>query len=349
MNTKIKVLIVDDSGLMRLILTDILRAESDIEVIGTAQDGKDAVEKTEFLNPDVILLDMIMGDYDGLYAVKNILSKRKVPIIILSAVGNSDMNPILDALKLGAFDYLNKPNKNNAKIREIADEIILKIRTASNVKKENSILKNKEIKSNTFSHTFSKKLDYEIIVIGSSTGGPPALETIITKLPNNLPLPVVIVQHMPANFIQSFVDRLDNLTPLKVKAAQKNEQLLAGCIYFAPGDHNLIIRKDILGRSIFDFDDAKHYVEYNNPSVNALFLSVADVYRNKCISAVLTGMGKDGADGMVALSNAGAITIAQSKETCIVFGMPKEVVARNAAKYILDIHDIAPFMMSCIS
>jgi two-component system chemotaxis response regulator CheB len=349
MNTKIKVLVVDDSGLMRLIITDILRSELDIEIVGTAKDGKDAVEKTELLNPDVILLDMIMGEYDGIFAVKNILAKRKVPIIILSSLGNNDMNPILDALRLGAFDYLNKPNKNNAKIREISSEIILKIRTAANVKKENLIQNNKEIKSNTFSHTFSNKLDYEIIVIGSSTGGPPALETILTNLPNNIPIPIVIVQHMPSNFIQSFALRLDNLSSLKVKLAQKNEQLMAGCIYLAPGDHNLVIRKDILGRSIFDFDDEKHYSEYNNPSVNSLFLSVADVYKNKSISVILTGMGRDGADGMVVLNKAGSITIVQSKETCVVFGMPKEVVTRNAAKYILDIQDIAPFIVSCMS
>lgn len=349
MNSKIKVLIVDDSGLMRLIISDILRAEPDIEVVGTAEDGKDAVEKTLSLNPDVVLLDMNMGEYDGLYAVKNILLKKKIPIIILSAVGNSDMNPILEALKLGAFDYLNKPDKNKAKIRDIGNEIILKIKVAVSAKFNNTNTNNKTTSSNTLSHTFSKKIDFDIIAIGSSTGGPPAIETIITKLPNNLPIPIVIVQHMPPNFIQSFVDRLDTLTPLKVRIARKNDQLIASNIYFAPGDHNLIVRKDLLGIPVFDFDDEKKYNEYNNPSVNALILSVANVYKNKSIAAILTGMGKDGADGMVALNAAGGITIAQSKETCVVFGMPREVIERKAAKYVLDINDIAPFMVSCIS
>ena len=349
MDSKIKVLVVDDSGLMRLIISDILRSDPGIQVIDTAQDGKEAVEKSLAHNPDVVLLDMNMGEFDGLYAVKNILSEKKIPIIILSAVGNTDMNPILEALKLGAIDYLNKPEKNKAKIRDIGDDIILKIKTAVNAKVGNTNNKTEPPKNNTLSHTFSSHLDYYIIAIGSSTGGPPAIEAIITKLPENLPIPVVIAQHMPSNFIQSFADRLDTLTPLKVVVAQKSQQLKSGHIYLAPGDHNLIVRIDLLGRPVFDYDDEKKYRDYNNPSVNALILSVASTYKNKSIAAILTGMGKDGADGMEAIKAVGGITIAQSKETCVVYGMPKEVIERDAAKFVLGINDIAPFMVSCLS
>ena len=349
MGSKIKVLIVDDSGIMRLVITDILNADPEIEVLDTAKDGKEAVEKALNKNPDVILMDMNMGEYDGLYATKNILEKKKIPIIIISAVGNTDMNPILEALKLGAFDYLNKPEKNSSKIRDIGSDIILKIKGAVAESANNRNQLKASINKNTLAHTFLKELNYKIIAIGSSTGGPPALETIITKLPENLPIPVVVVQHMPENFVYSFVKRLDNLTPLTVSVAERNEKLKNGQIYFAPGNHNLIIRKDILNRPVFDYDDVNIYPDYNNPSVNALLLSIAKVYKNESISAVLTGMGRDGADGMVALKSAGAITIAQSKETCVVFGMPKAVIEKEAAKYVLGIEEIAPFIVSCLS
>ncbi len=349
MSSKIKVILVDDSGLMRLIISDILNADPDISVIDTAVNGKEAVEKSLAQNPDVILLDMNMEEYDGLYAVKNILSKKQIPIIILSAIGNSDMNPILEALKLGAFDYLNKPDKNKSKIRDISIDIISKVKQAAK-SKENKLGQGSEHKNrNTFEHTFTRHLDYDIIAIGSSTGGPPAVETLVTQLPGNLPIPVVIAQHMPANFIHSFVNRLDTLTPLNVVVAVKDQQLKPGNIYMAPGDHNLIVRNDLIGRPVFDYDDDKKYKEFNNPSVNALILSVANIYKRKTIAAILTGMGKDGADGMEAIKAAGGITIAQSKETCVVYGMPREVVERDAAKFILGINEIAPFMVSCLS
>ena len=238
---KIKVIVADDSGLMRLIISDILNADPKIEVIDTATNGKDATEKTLRLNPDVLVLDMNMGQYDGLYAVENVLKVKKIPILILSAMGNTNLDIIMDALRLGAVDYINKPDKNQTKVREIGADIILKVKSASQSNRNSFNSASKEIKLNQNEHTFSSSLNYNAIVIGSSTGGPTAVERIITKLPGNLPIPVVIAQHMPANFVPSFVNRLNTLTPLDVVLAQKGQTLQPRTIYIAPGDQNLII------------------------------------------------------------------------------------------------------------
>lgn len=344
---KIKVIVADDSGLMRLIISDILNADPKIEVIDTATNGKDATEKTLRLNPDVLVLDMNMGQYDGLYAVENVLKVKKIPILILSAMGNTNLDIIMDALRLGAVDYINKPDKNQTKVREIGADIILKVKSASQSNRNSFNSASKEIKLNQNEHTFSSSLNYNAIVIGSSTGGPTAVERIITKLPGNLPIPVVIAQHMPANFVPSFVNRLNTLTPLDVVLAQKGQTLQPRTIYIAPGDQNLIITGSSRYAK-FDYT-TKKYKAYNYPAVDALFESAAAVYGKKVIAAVLTGMGKDGADGIAPIKEAGGYTIAQNKETSVVFGMPREVIERGLATNVVSIYEMAGFMVSCLS
>lgn len=343
----IKVLVVDDSGLMRLIISDILNSEPGIKVIGTADDGKDAVEKARLIKPDVIVLDMNMGEYDGLYAVKNILKRQQIPIIILSAVGNTNLDPILEALRLGAFDYLNKPEKNKAKVREIGLEIVQKVKDAAKSNKKILGIDTPQ-NVNLNKHTFDRNRSYDIIVIGASTGGPTAIEKIITQLPENLPVPVIIAQHMPANFVHSFAKRLDGLTPLEVKVGIKDELLTAGKIIIAPGSRNMIIKTNDLGHVVVDFTRTQ-YKEFNNPSINALMLSVAEIYGKRAIGAILTGMGKDGADGLEAIFKEGGYTIGQNKETSVVYGMPREVAERNVIKNTVSIQGMAGFMVSCIS
>lgn len=349
MNTEdIKVLVVDDSGLMRLIISDILNSEPGMCVVGTAEDGKEAVAKSRKLKPDVILLDLNMEKYDGLYAVKHILRRQEIPIIILSAVGNTNLEPVLEALKLGAFDYLNKPKENKAKVRKIETEIVNKVRAAAASNKKILSSSTAPIKRNNGMHTFSESTSHDIIVIGASTGGPTALENIIKKLPVNLPVPVIIAQHMPANFVHSFANRLDGLTPLKVKVGMKDDVLCAGEIIVAPGSRNMIVKRDGSGRVVIGFT-TKQYAEFNNPSINALMLSVAEVYGRRAIGTILTGMGKDGANGLEAMFKKGAFTIGQNKDTSIVYGMPKEVADRNVIKSCVSIQGMAGFIVSCIS
>lgn len=339
------ILIVDDSVLMRLLISDILKEDETIKVVGFASDGNEAYLKTQELKPDVILLDMNMGEFDGIYAIKNIMKECPTPIIILSSIGNQDMNIILEALELGAVDFLNKPAKNNTNLRNDSETLIQKIKDA---KQANLISFQNVIKKiNINSHTFDNNLNYEVIVIGASTGGPTAIETIITNLPNNLAVPVLIAQHMPENFVPSFANRLNNLTPLNVVVGKKDEKIVKGNIYIAPGNRNMIVK--IQNEEIYIDFTYKKFSEYNFPSVNALMLSVAEVYGKKSIGVILTGMGKDGAEGMKEIKNMNGYTIAQSQSTCVVFGMPKAAIEDNSIDSIIHLDEIAPFLVSCLS
>lgn len=341
---KIKVVIADDSGFMRLLISDILTESGAIEVIGTAVDGKDAAEKVAVLKPDVLLLDMNMGEFGGLYAVKKIMAETPLPILILSSIGNTNLQPIFDALDLGAVDYLNKPERGNAKLRNIEDELLGKIKS---VKRANTEATVTEVRVNHFEHTFNDKSRYEVIAIGASTGGPSAIEKIVNSLPANLNVPVLICQHMPANFISSFVNRLNNMSSLNIVVGRKNMTPKAGQIIVAPGDANMIVRKRKTGEKVVDFTERK-FPEYNNPSVNAMLLSVAETYGDKSIGVILTGMGKDGMLGMVEIKSKGGFTVAQSSESCVIYGMPKAAVDNNAVDRSVDIKEIGGFLVNSL-
>lgn len=344
---EIKVIVADDSGLMRLIISDILNDADGIRVIDTAVDGKDCKEKVLKQDVDVVVLDMTMGDYDGLYAIKHILRRKKVPILILSAMGNTNMEPIMEALRLGAVDYLNKPEKNRAKVREISDAIVRKVREVAKSNK-NQISERGEPKLNTGNHTFDSSLNFDVIVIGASTGGPTAVENVVSKLPGNLPVPVIIAQHMPSNFVPSYANRLNTLSPLEVVIGRKDDELKPGRIIICSGSRNTIVKVNEVGKVVVDFSH-KRFKEFNQPSVDCLMLSVAEVYGGKVIAAILTGMGKDGALGMDAIFKAGGYTIAQDKETSVVYGMPRAIAERGLAKAHVPIQEMAGFMVSCLS
>ena len=329
---------------MRLLLSDIISETSDMVIVGTAVDGKDAAEQAKKLKPDILLLDMNMGEYDGIYAVKRIMNECPLPIVILSAVGNSDLQPIFDALEHGAVDYINKPQRGNAKIRQIETELFSKIKSACRANPK--VIRPKELPVNTHVHTFDSDGIYEVIVIGASTGGPTAVEKVITTLPSNLTVPVLLVQHMPSNFIGSFVNRLNNLTPLDVVIGKKNMIPKPGQIIVAPGMSNMIITGKNRKRKI-DFTD-EVFREYNNPSINALMLSVAENYGNKAIGVILTGMGKDGTKGMKQIHEKGGLTIAQSEKTCVIYGMPKSAVDNNAVARSIDIDEIGGYLVNSL-
>lgn len=342
----IKVLLADDSGFMRLMLSDILKSAKDIEVIATASNGKDAVDKTIQYRPDVVIMDINMGEYDGLYGIEKIMEQAPTPIVILSAVGNTDFPVIQKGLKLGAVDYVNKPAKNNTNIKEVESELIQKIKTAveANIGANTAV---NEVKVNSCSHTFTN-LNYDVVVIGSSTGGPGAIENLITKLPENMAVPVLIAQHMPSNFVPSFANRLNDLSPLNIVMARRGDLLKPGNVFIAPGSRNMIVNKNINGEVEIDFT-SKTFKEFNYPSIDCLMISVAEVYGERSIGVILTGMGRDGAHGMKLIKEKGGYTIAQNKETCIVFGMPKEVIDNGNAAAIIPINEIGGFIVGCLS
>ena len=346
MTETINILVADDSLFMRYLTADILKKAEGFSIVDFARDGKEAVEKCKKLKPDVIVMDMLMGDYDGLYGVEQIMKEVPTPIIILSALGSTDMNPILKALELGAVDYHHKPDRSSKTIAADDEELVAKIKAASYVK-VNAIKTAIITVKNNFAHTFSKNLNYDIIVIGSSTGGPSALESVLTRLPENLTVPVLIAQHMPETFVPSFAARLNELIPLEVRMAKKDDEVVAGTILLAPGSRNMVVKQNVDGKVVIDFT-SKRFKDYNFPSVTGLMHSVAEVYKSRAIGVILTGMGKDGSEGLKAIHDSGGYTVAQSKETCIVFGMPKEAIEIGAVTKVVPLKEIGPFVVSCL-
>jgi two-component system chemotaxis response regulator CheB len=337
---RLQILVVDDSAFMRLLLTDLISEDDDLQVVGSAVNGLEAAGKVAELSPDVVLLDLNMAEYDGLFAVKKIMAEKPTPILILSSVGNTDLSPIFEALKFGAVDYMNKPDRNNFKMRTMHSELMSKIKAASRAKPRT--LPDKSAPKKVVSS--KRKSNYDLVVIGASTGGPSAIEQIITDLPADFNVPVIVCQHMPTIFITPFVNRLNSLTDLNVVTAVKSMNPTAGTIMVCPGHANTVLLKSGT-RTVVDFDETV-YREYNNPSINALMRSVAKTYGDKAIGVLLTGMGKDGVEGLKEIKEAGGYTIAQDKESCIIYGMPKVAVERGAVIKSLDIKEIGDYIVN---
>jgi len=339
---KITTVIIDDSGLMRIMLSDALKSDPMITVLGTASNGKDGVEKVRQLNPDVVITDMIMPNYDGLYVVETIMAENPKPVLLLSSLNKTNAE-VFDALKAGAVDFIDKPvNNGSNSFQRSVNILTTKIKMASSM---NTKVVTVSPKKNNHDHTFSDKLNYDAIAIGASTGGPSAIEYILGKLPVNLNIPVVIAQHMPDRFITSFCDRLSGVIPLKVQVAHDNEEVESGVVYLAPGTANLTV-SSLQGKVRFHYTSRK-YKEFNNPSVDCLFESMAEVYGSRLIAAILTGMGKDGARGIKKIRESGGVTIAQDDDSCVVNGMPGAAAELKAIDYTVKLHDIPGFIVNC--
>ncbi len=340
-NGKIKTLLIEDSGFMRILLSDLLRKDQTIEVVGTAMNGLEGVKKVKSLKPDVVITDMVMPQYDGLYVVQQLMKDMPVPIILLSSLDRADPK-IFDALKEGAFDFIDKPQEKQVSegylpltrmIREASITDYLKLRQRVEGR-------------NTFVHTFEACLNYDIIAIGASTGGPSAIELIVNNLPNNLNIPVLIAQHMPERFIESFATRLADTMGLKVSVARNGEHLLSNHIYLAPGTANMRINLSGSGpRAEYVYDQ---YKEFNHPSIDCLFESVANIYGKRAIGVILTGMGKDGTHGLSKIKEAGGLTLAQDEHSSIVYGMPKSAIESGAAMQQVPLTEIPNFIISAL-
>ena len=344
MSAKIKVLIVDDSSFMRLLIQDMLKAETDIEVVGTASDGKEAIEECAQLKPDVVLTDLTMKDYDGMYAIKGIMEQCPTPIIVVSSVGNTDPQKMIEALSYGAYDYLNKPDGAfSGKLRTVSIAMGQKIRAAAKV--DLHTLKASHRK-NMNEHSFSTAQNpYELLVLGASTGGTTALEVVLTNLPVNFPLPIIAVQHIPQRFLDMFVKRLNSLLNLNVLIAEEGMAVQPGCVYILQTEGNTRIEKRA-GEVVFA-NTPEEFEEYNFPSISCLISSAAKIYKKSLIAAILTGMGRDGTNGIKDVKKQGGITIAQEGSTCVVNGMPKSAIESGAVDYVVKLDQIPGFIVSC--
>lgn len=333
----IKVLIVDDSALVRQILSHMLSRESDIEVVGTAPDPLIARERIKELNPDVLTLDIEMPRMDGLEFLEKLMRLHPMPVVMVSSLTERGAEATLRALELGAVDYVAKPAGNLAgRLDEHAAELTAKVRAAarSKVRRLDAAASRPALVVPSTIRGASEKL----ILLGASTGGTEAIKEVLTQLPPTSP-PVVIVQHMPAGFTASFARRLDGICRITVKEGEHRERIMPGHAYIAPGGHHMVLRRSGAFYTTEINEDTP--VNLHRPSVDKLFLAAApDVGRN-AVGILLTGMGKDGALGMQALHKSGVYTIAQDEATCVVYGMPREAVRLGVADAVLPIQEIA--------
>lgn len=341
---KIRVLVVDDSALMRKIITDILSEDSRIEVLGTARDGVDCMEKIAVLKPNVITLDVEMPRKNGIETLKEIMQKCPTPVIMVSSLTQEGAQVTLQALSLGCVDCVGKPSGHiSLDIREVGRELVEKVVAASTAKIGRTF-KPISIEPLSFPAAFGQGKK-GLVVIGASTGGPVALQNVISALPANFPVPIAVVQHMPQNFTASFAKRLDSMSPLSVVEASEGLELRKGMVAVAPSGHHLMVRKKINGVISCTLSDSPP-VLFVRPAANLLFISAADELANGVLGVILTGMGKDGADGAVAIHKKGGHIIAESQETCVVYGMPKAAVEAGVVHELLPLHDIPRAIIS---
>lgn len=338
----IKVLIVDDSVLIRKILTDILKTDNEVLVVGTARNGKEALEKIETLKPDIITMDIEMPLMDGITTLKHIVSRFKLPVIMISSLTSEGADLTLKALDEGAIDFLPKPSNifglNQADIKaEIIEKIKIGSKSRIDIKKPIKALAKPEIQTEKLKKTYE---DFNsIVVIGTSTGGPRALQALIPEIPNDINAAIVIVQHMPAKFTKSLADRLNSTSNIQIKEAEDGDIISKGCGYIAPGDYHMTIVKESKNLVVRLNKDPQ--VMGLRPTVDILMESVANINGYSKVGVILTGMGSDGTKGIVKMKNSGSYNIAQDESTSVVYGMPKSAIASNCIDEILPLDKIA--------
>ena len=340
---KVKVLIVDDSAFIRVLLTEILESDNSIEVVATAVDPIDARQKIKKYSPDVITLDVEMPKMDGITFLKNLMRLRPMPVVMVSTLTQAGADVTMEALRIGAFDFVSKPTVDvKSQLSDSAEELIEKVLAAAicNV----SALERPQSKPVTASQQLSSGTSkYEIIAIGASTGGTEAIRDIVTHLPNNMP-PIVMSQHIPPAFSSSYARRLNKESSCRVVEVVSSTKLESGCAYLAPGSHHLIVEYKA-GEYWASLNDGER-VNRHKPSVDVLFDSILKIHPEKCLAIILTGMGKDGAEGLNRLKEAGAETIAQDQDSSVVWGMPGAAVALGAATHVLPLSGIAEHIVS---
>jgi two-component system chemotaxis response regulator CheB len=353
----VKVLIVDDSAFMRNALTSMLASDPEISIVGTARDGLEAIEKIASLRPDVVTMDVEIPRMDGITALKHIMEKAPVPVIMVSSLTNEGAKVTLDALDLGAVDFIPKNlselSVNIVKIKEVLLDKIKQIarrgpirRIVRPIDKAAIETKIRELRLAVPQRATGERKT-SVVAIGTSTGGPRALQEIITVLPKDFPVPIVIAQHMPPNFTGPFAERLNQLSKIEVKEAQEGDQLKPGLALLAPGrGHMKVVKKRTL-ESVVTISENREEFTYR-PSVDALILSIAECYPGRALGVILTGMGNDGLKGLTELKRTGGRVFAQNEQTCVVYGMPKAVVDAGLADKVLSLEEMAGEIINAV-
>jgi len=335
---KIRVLVVDDSAIVRKIFKQELSKYPDIEVVGTAPDPYVARDKIVRLKPDVITLDIEMPRMDGITFLRKLMKYYPIPTIVVSSLTKKNSEMALEALEAGAVDVLAKPGGAYS-VGDMSVQLAEKIRAAAKVKYLPTASETKErlAKAPKIVPGTLKKTTHKVIAMGASTGGTEAVKVVLTQLPVTTP-GVVIVQHMPPKFTESFAERLNSLCKIEVREAKDGDAVIPGVALIAPGNYHMVLKRS----------GARYYVQikdgplvcYQRPSVDVLFYSVAKYAGRNAVGVIMTGMGKDGARGLLEMHKAGAKTIAQDEQSCVVFGMPKEAIKLGAVDVVVSLEDI---------
>lgn len=336
---KTRVLIVDDSAIVRKLLAEAVSQATDLEVVGTAPDPYIARDKILALQPDVLTLDIEMPRMDGLTFLKRLMQYRPMPVIVISSLGQSGCRAALEALQSGAIEVLAKPGGPYS-VGELRVDLPVKIRAASQARlRGNGVKASEQRGPGAGAARLAPELPADsLIAIGASTGGTEAVQAILERLPLDCP-PIVVAQHIPAGFSRAFAERLNRICAMEVREASDGDRVTPGRALIAPGNYHLVVERDAAGyRACVRSGPA---VCYQRPSVDVLFRSVAQAAGAKGVGAILTGMGTDGAAGLLEMRKAGAHTIAQDESTCIVFGMPREAIRLGAADRVLPLSRIA--------
>ncbi|MCX7984325.1 MAG: chemotaxis response regulator protein-glutamate methylesterase [Bacteroidetes bacterium] len=350
MKKEIKVLVVDDSAFMRKSLSMMLESDPEIKVVGIARDGREAIEMVRKVRPDIVTLDIEMPVMDGLTALKIIMKEMPLPVLMVSSLTTEGAQATIDALALGAVDFIPKElSYVSLDIVKIREELINKVKSI--VRSRALTFRLRRIQ-NTTAHVLGEaspktppkivgkieRRNYRAVVIGVSTGGPMALLQIIPKIPQNFPVGIAIVQHMPPRFTQSMAARLDSLSAVRVKEAEDGDVLSQATVLIAPGGRHLVF-ESVNGQVKARVTDEPRDSLYH-PSADVMFHSAVDVYNQPLIGVIMTGMGKDGLEGLKRVKQRGGFVVAQDEDTCIVYGMPKAVVDEGVADIIVPLQNI---------
>ena len=342
MDRVLKVVVVDDSAYVRKVVKEILSRSPFIEVVGTARDGREALDKVAELDPDVVTCDLIMPELDGVGFVREQMQRRAVPIIIMS-IANETAEAALEALDAGAIDFVQKPTAlASEKIFEVSTELIEKVKAAGQI-----VLNRIPISLAPPIATGSEPAvqisgshSVDVVVIGISTGGPQALKRLIPQLPNDFPVPVMMVMHMPVGYTEMYAAKLNELSSLEVSEAAEGDELKAGRVFLAPAGRHLFVKHDSNGKIVVHLN-ARPFDTLHKPSVDVMFQSVAEVYGSRVLGVVMTGMGSDGKQGAAWIKSQGGLVFTEAESSCVVYGMPGAVSEAGLSDKSVALDDMA--------
>ena len=348
----IRVLLADDSALMRKTLKKILETDPEIQVVAAARDGEDVVVKAREIKPDVITMDVNMPGQDGITALQYIVNEKICPVVMVSSLTQEGAMTTFEALELGAFDFVGKPGGTvSGDMEKVSKELIDKIKAAAKAPDRSGFTQRlARVSQKSARHeprsTKSARI-MKAVVMGISTGGPKVIYEVLPLIPPDINAALFLVQHMPPNFTSSYVKRLNENSPIEVVEAKAGTKIEAGIVYVGSGGRHLNLVKNSKGDVIIRLTSKPDHLFI--PSVSVMMQSVLDIYGERTVGVIMTGMGNDGADAMLSISRAGGITIAESEESAIVFGMPGETIKRGGAQIIVPIWDIAQEIVRAVN